>query len=346
MIIDLVDTAIRSGARLKKVADNIGVSARTLIRWRKQEAGGRDRRTGPLTAPGNKLNEKERQQVIDIANSASFRNLSPKQIVPKLADQGIYLASESSFYRILKEQQMMTHRQASKPSTPRRPKEHLATGPCQVWSWDITYLKTPVKGLFFYLYMIVDVWSRKIVAAQVFGEESSDYSSMLLAHACMVHGIAPNKLVLHSDNGGPMKGATMLATMHKLGVMPSFSRPSVSNDNPYSESLFRTMKYRPEYPDKPFATIEQAQSWVDGFLFWYNTQHQHSAIRFVTPDDRHYGKEKQLLNNRRKVYNDARSRHPERWSKQIRNWNPVRTVQLNPEKKDNTKQMNQLKMAA
>ena len=212
--------------------------------------------------------------------------------------------------------------------------------PLQVW--DITYLKTSVKGLFFYLYMILDVWSRKIIAAQVFAEESMEHSSMLLAHACMIHGVRPEELVLHSDNGGPMKGATMLATLHKLGVIPSFSRPSVSNDNPYSESLFRTMKYRPEYPSKPFESIDQAQSWVDGFVFWYNTQHLHSSIRFVSPDDRHYGREQNLLKNRKKVYQKARSRNPNRWSKEIRNWDSVDLVWLNPEKKDDVSPMHRV----
>lgn len=267
MIINLIDKAVESGARLKMAADIMGLSARTIIRWR-QQGNDQDQRKGPLTAPANKLNEQERQQVIDISNSAPFRDLSPNQIVPKLADQGVYLASESTFYRVLKEHKMLTHRQASKPAVTYRPKEHVATGPCQVWSWDITYLQTTVKGFFFYLYMFVDVWSRKIIAAQVFAEESMDHSSMLLAHACMIHGVQPEELVLHSDNGGPMKGATMLATLHKLGVIPSFSRPSVSNDNPFSESLFRTMKYRPEYPSKPFESIDQAQAWVDGFVFW------------------------------------------------------------------------------
>jgi putative transposase len=345
MIINLIDMAVESGARLKKAAAIMGISARTIIRWR-QQSGGQDQRKGPLTAPANKLSEKERQQVLDISNSTPFRDLSPKQIVPKLADQGVYLASESTFYRVLKEHKMLAHRQASKPAVCRRPKQHVATGPCQVWSWDITYLKTSVKGLFFYLYMIVDVWSRKIIAAQVFAEESMDHSAMLLAHACMIHGVQPEELVLHSDNGGPMKGATMLATLHKLGVIPSFSRPSVSNDNPYSESLFRTMKYRPEYPSKPFESIDQAQSWVDGFTFWYNTRHLHSSIRFVTPDDRHYGREEHILNNRRKVYEKARSRNPNRWLKQIRNWNPVYRVCLNPEKKDEVSQMHILKKAA
>jgi len=342
---DLIDKAIASGARLKKAADIIGLSARTIIRWRNQD-GGQDQRKGPLNPPANKLSQKERQQILDVANSAPFRDLSPKQIVPKLADQGIYLASESTFYRVLKEHKMLTHRQASKPAVMNRPKEHVATGPCQVWSWDITYLQSCVKGIFFYLYMIVDVWSRKIIAAQIFDKESMDHSSALLAHACMVHGVQPEELVLHSDNGGPMKGATMLATLHKLGVVPSFSRPSVSNDNPYSESLFRTMKYRPEYPSRPFDNIEQAQAWVDEFVFWYNTQHLHSSIRYVTPDDRHYGREDHILAKRKKVYAKARSQYPNRWSKNIRDWNPVRIVWLNPEKKDETSKTHYLKKAA
>ena len=345
MIMDLIDKAVQSGARLKKAAAMLGLSARTIIRWR-QNRGGQDQRKGPWTTPANKISEQERQQIIKISNSAPFRDLSPNQIVPKLADQGVYLASESTFYRVLKEQKMLTHRQASKPAVSKNPKEHLATGPCQVWSWDITYLKASVRGTFFYLYMIVDVWSRKIIAAQVFVEESMEHSSILLAHACRIYDVQSEELVLHSDNGGPMKGATMLATLHKLGVIPSFSRPRVSNDNPYSESLFRTMKYRPEYPAKPFENIEQAQSWVDGFVFWYNTQHLHSSICFVTPDDRHFGREEHILNNRRNVYEKARRRNPNRWSKKIRNWNPVNQVWLNPEKLDEDSRMNHLKKAA
>ena len=342
MIINLINTAVESGARLNKAAGITGLSARTIIRWRNNN-GGQDNRKGPSTVPANKLNEQEKQQMVDISNSLPFKDLSPKQFVPALADQGMYLASESSFYRVLKEHKMLTHRQASKPAVSHRPKEHVATGPCQLWSWDITYLQTAVRGLFFYLYMVVDVWSRKIVAAQVFAEESMNHSSMLLAQACAIHGVHSEQLVLHSDNGGPMKGATMLATLHKLGVVPSFSRPSVSNDNPYSESLFRTMKYCPEYPSKPFEDIEQAQSRVDGFVFWYNTEHLHSSIRFVTPDDRHFGREEHILASRRIVYDKARERHPNRWSKNIRNWNPVHQVWLNPEKRNDATKMHSLK---
>jgi putative transposase len=331
MILEFIDEAVQSGARLSPAAEIIGLSARTIIRWRRSE-NCRDKRNGPQKAPSNKLSKPERQNLLKVANRPEYRDLSPNQIVPKLADRGIYLASESTFYRVMREEDMVNHREPSKPASSPRPREHLATGPCQVWSWDITYLKSNVKGMFFYLYMIMDVWSRKAVAAKVFEEESMDNSSILFAQACFRHGIQDDQLVLHSDNGGPMKGSTMLATLQRLGVTPSFSRPSVSNDNPYSESLFRTMKYRPEYPSSCFESIEQAQQWVDGFVHWYNTEHLHSSIRFVTPDDRHYGREDQLLSNRHRVYEEAKKRMPDRWSGKTRNWLPEKVVRLNPEK--------------
>lgn len=345
MVLELIDSAVASGARIEQAAAIMGLSARTVMRWRKQD-GGCDKRQGPSTAPANKLTDQEKQQVLDVANSAAFRDMSPKQIVPKLADQGVYIASESSFYRVLKEHEMINHRQRSKPATHHRPNEHMACGPNQVWSWDITYLRSSVRGMFFYLYMFVDVWSRKIIAATVFEQESMDLSARLFTQACFVHGVQPEGLVLHSDNGGPMKGSTMQATLQKLGVIPSFSRPMVSDDNPYSESLFRTMKYRPQYPSGAFESVDQAQGWVDQFVNWYNSCHLHSAIRFVTPDDRHYGREEKILANRRQVYEQARRRHPNRWSRQTRNWNPVRLVWLNPKNRDKLCQGGQLKQAA
>jgi transposase InsO family protein len=272
--------------------------------------------------------------------------MSPNQIVPKLADNGIYLASESTFYRILKEQKMVNHRLDSKPSTKRyRPEEKVASGPCQVWSWDITYLRSPVKGSFYYLYMFIDVWSRKIMAAQVFDEESMELSAELFTRTCFVHGVQPNRLILHSDNGGPMKGSTMLATLQQLGVVPSFSRPKVSDDNPYSESLFRTMKYRPNYPGSAFQSLEQAQSWVDDFACWYNTVHLHSSISFTTPDDRHYGRDKNILRRRHDIYEKARQQKPQRWSRSTRNWDQIEIVRLNPECENSAGQKQQLKEA-
>lgn len=336
MILDLIGEAIKSGARLSPAAKTIGLSARAVIRWRRSNDC-IDKRKGPQKAPRGKLSSQEQHRILKIANSPEYRDLSPKQIVPKLADMGLYLASESTFYRILRKEKQVNHREASRPASSPRPREHVATGPCQVWSWDITYLKTNINGMFLYLYMIMDVWSRKIVAARVLEKECMGHSAVLFSQACWWHGVGPDQLVLHSDNGGPMKGATMLATMQKLGVAASFSRPSVSNDNPFSESLFRTMKYRPEYPSRPFASIEEAQRWVDAFVDWYNTEHLHSAIRFVTPDDRHYGRESQILAERRLVYEEARSRMPNRWSQEIRNWDPVKVVRLNPVKASDSK---------
>jgi transposase InsO family protein len=271
--------------------------------------------------------------VLDVVNSAPFRDLSPNQIVPRLADEGLYLASESTIYRILRAEGQLAHRGRTKPPTQRggaASREHTATGPCQVWSWDITYLKTPVRGMFYYLYLIMDVWSRKIVGWEVYEVESAECSAALFTEACRAERMDPFGVVLHADNGGPMKGATMVATLERLGVLASFSRPGVSNDNPFSESLFRTLKYRPEYPTKPFASLEAARSWVAGFVRWYNTQHLHSAIRFITPEDRHAGREEAILAARHAVYERARSERPERWSGASRNWDPINEVHLNP----------------
>jgi transposase InsO family protein len=336
MILRHVDEAVASGARLSKACAVIGLSSRTIERWKGFPEGGSDRREGPKTRPKNQLPLQEREEVLRILNSPAYRNQSPSQIVPALADQGVYVASESTLYRILREEKLNTHRSASKPQQHTKPREHVALGPNQVWTWDITYLRGPVAGTFFYLYLIVDIFSRKIVGRSVREEESSEYAALLVDEACQREGIRKDTLVLHQDNGSPMKGAMLKATLEKLGVMSSYSRPHVCDDNPYSESLFRTLKYRPEYPTKPFESIEAARNWVEGFVQWYNTEHRHSAIRFVTPEQRHNGEEKEILAYRHSVYEIARQKHPERWSGKTRNWEPIEKVFLNPEDPCNT----------
>ena len=331
MILELIDETVTAGARQFKVCELLELDERTVQRWR-TDGGGEDRRRGPNTAPGNKLSYAEREQVLQTVNSREFRDQSPNQIVPKLASQGEYLASESTIYRILHEEDQLKHREKSRPPTKRhKPDEFVAVGPNEVWSWDITYLKSSVLGMFFYLYMVVDVWSRKIVAWEVHEEESAEHASRLLSEAYRREGVSPGSLTVHSDNGSPMKGATLLATLQRLGVATSFSRPSVSNDNPYSESLFRTMKYRPAYPSGAFESIDAAREWVAAFVRWYNTEHLHSSIRFVTPDDRHSGRDLAILELRHEIYEGARARHPERWSGNTRNWNPITEVALNPD---------------
>lgn len=329
MTIDLVNEAVEAGARREVACEVIGLCARTLERWR----GGKleDERRGPKSAPANKLTAEERAEVLAIVNAPRFRDLSPNQIVPLLADEKRYVASESTMYRILREEELLKHRGPMKAPVRRRPNAHVATGPNQVWSWDITYLKSPIRGVFFYLYMIVDVWSRKVVGWEVHDVENADLAAALFEETCIVLRVNPRGIVLHADNGGPMKGSTMVATLERLGVLPSFSRPHVSDDNPYSEALFRTLKYRPEFPSKPFVDVTAARAWVTSFVRWYNGTHLHSGVRFVTPDARHAGKDATILAQRHAVYESARTKNPSRWTSSTRNWNPVDEVYLNPD---------------
>lgn len=320
------------GARQSKSCEIMGISARTLQRWKAPE-NENDNRLNSKCMPSNKLSELEKQRIIRTCNLPEYASLSPSKIVPTLADKGIYIASESTIYRVLKEEKQLNHRLKSKPKrSQNKPKALIATGPNKVYSWDITYLPTAVRGGFYYLYLVMDVYSRKIVGWQVYEQESSALAADLMTDICQRENINRDQVTLHSDNGSPMKGATMLATLQELGVTPSFSRPLVSNDNPYSESLFRTLKYRPEYPEKAFDDLAAARSWVDGFTLWYNYDHLHSAIKFVTPVQRHTGQDIDRLINRRAVYEAAKMRHPKRWSGNIRNWDHIGDVHLNPVK--------------
>jgi len=334
--VELIKEVINAGASCKAACKWLKISPRTYRRWTQADdikTDGRPNAERP--EPANKLTAEERQQILDICNLAPWQSLPPSQIVPALADQGHYIASESSFYRILREAGQLHHRsKAQPPRKVRKPNAYQATGPNQVWSWDITYLATTIAGRFLRLYLIMDIYSRKIVGWEIHENETAEHAAVLIRKACLAEGIAPDRLVLHADNGSPMKGATMLATLQKLGVVPSFSRPSVSNDNPYSESLFGTMKYTPAYPSKPFENLEGARQWVSEFVYWYNEAHRHSGIRFVTPAQRHSGEENSLLAKRKAVYEAARQRHPERWSQETRNWEPVGAVWLNPDKSD------------
>jgi len=332
-LLEWIGLAVSGGARLNKACGIIGLSTRTLQRWRHSEELQADGRLTRTFTPANKLSAAERAQVIATANCEEFKQLTPHQIVPRLAERGEYIASESTFYRILKAENQLTHRHASQAPRPvSKPKALSATAPNQLYSWDITYLATAVKGQFFYLYLFMDIFSRKIVGWQVYAEENSVYAADVIRDICRREGIAEGQVILHSDNGSPMKGATMLATLQQLGVMPSLSRPSVSNDNPYSEALFKTLKYRPEYPLQPFSTLAEARTWVVDFVAWYNLDHRHSSIQFVTPEQRHNGEDQAILNIRKATYSAAKEAKPVRWSKAIRNWKWQAEVFLNPDK--------------
>lgn len=328
--VELINEAREAGARLGSACKTMGITARTCQRWTRDGDVREDLRpTADRPAPPNKLTPEEERRVLDICHEKAYASLPPSQIVPRLADQGIYVASESSFYRVLHRADEQHHRgRTRKPKSAGLPKGHCATGPNQVWSWDITWLKAPVRGTFFYLYMMMDIFSRKIVGWEVHPVESAELGAMLLQKAVLAEGCMSASIALHADNGSPQKGFTMKAKMEALGVSPSYSRPRVSNDNPYSESLFRTAKYRPEYPEV-FETIEAARKWGMTFVRWYNEDHRHSAIRYVTPAQRHRREETNILARRDRVYQDAKARHPERWAQKTRNWEPVGDVWLN-----------------
>ncbi|MDK2126231.1 IS3 family transposase [Parachitinimonas caeni] len=335
------EAAVTAGARRQVVCAELTISLRTMERWIADGVIKADARTTTARpCPVNALTPEERAEVLAVCNSAEFASLPPGQIVPRLADRGRYLASESTFYRVLRAANQQNRRGRSQP--PRHhapPATHVATGPRQVWSWDITYLPSSVRGKYYYLYLIEDLYSRKTVGWEVHEQECGSKAAVLLQRTTWRESCLNRPLVLHSDNGAPMKSATLLNKMYELGVVPSRGRPRVSNDNPYSESLFRTLKYCPQWPAAGFSSLEAARTWVHGFVEWYNQEHRHSRIRFVTPAERHEGKDKMILAKRHELYQAARQRHPERWSRNTRNWQIIGAVTLNPQQGNDTERM-------
>lgn len=330
-VVSLIQEAIQSGARQQQACDVLELSSRTYQRWIKAGVVSDGRITTKQPTPANKLSDDERQQILEVCNTTPYSQLPPYQIVPRLADQGIYLASESSFYRILKAANQLTHRGTINIKTKTNKVRHFtATRPNQVWSWDITYLPSRVIGQHYYLYMIEDIYSRKVVGWEVHDKESGDHAAILLERSVWAEKTVKSQLVLHSDNGGPMKSIVLRAKLQELGVASSYSRPRVSNDNPYSEALFRTVKYHPRWPSEGFAHLDDARLWVKAFVQWYNHDHRHSRIKFVTPQQRHTGEDIKLLRKRHRLYNKMLKLHPERWSTTTRNWQHVPTVELNP----------------
>ena len=296
---------------------------RTVRNWEKK--GTLDKRKGATRRVANKLTQEEADILIKTACKKCFYDLTPYEIVPILAEEGIYIASVSTFYRVLNAAGLIKHRGKNKKSTIHTPIELKATGSNQLLSWDITYLKTIIRGYFYYLYMIIDVWSRLIVGWEIHTEERGELAKELFKKICREREL--KDAILHSDNGGPMRSATIASALEILGVIQSFSRPRVSNDNAYSESLFKTLKYTAGYP-KAFSSIEKAKEWMEKFEVWYNTEHRHSGIGYVTPMQRHTGEDIEIFEKRNKVYEVARVKNPERWSKKIKEWSKTSVVYL------------------
>ena len=310
------------------------MSLRTYRRWYQNETIHEDQRPIALRPePSNKLSEEERQAILVVCNQPEYANLPPTQIVPTLLDKGEYIASESTYYRVLaKAGQLRSRGRQRSRQKAAKPTSYTATKSNQVYTWDITYLPSGVHGQFYYLYLIEDIYSRKIVGYEVHERECGELASQLLQRTVMREQCFNQPLVLHSDNGSPMKSLTFKAKMEELGIISSYSRPRVSDDNPYVESLFRTLKYVPSWPKKGFKSLDLSRAWVDSFVHWYNTEHKHSRLNYVTPSERHSGKDAAILSHREKVLSAHRSKKPERWSKNIRNCQPIGAVHLNPER--------------
>lgn len=338
-IIELIKEARATGSRLKHCCEVIGIAQRTYERWLTFGETNEDKRQSAERNPKNKLSSEEYNSILKVVNLPEYADLPPSQIVPSLADKGIYIASESTIYRILRNENLQNHRGRSKvPGKTKMPETHIATVPNRVWTWDITYLNTGIRGNYYKLYMIMDIFSRKIVGWEVWEDESGEHASELVEKAVVAEGTRRSSLVLHSDNGSPMKASTLKAKLEMLGVAASYSRPRVSNDNPYSEALFRTCKYRTDYPVEGFKDITEARKWVMTFVNWYNHVHYHSGIKFLTPASRHIGTSEKIIERRKKVYKAAKMLHPERWSKGIRNWDLPEFVALNPVKDNKQRQ--------
>jgi putative transposase len=327
-ILDFVNFYVLLGiVRLSVLCRYIGVSERTIQRWNLN--GVDDKRKGAPKSVVRKLSESEREELYRIACSAEYTDLNPHEIYNSLLDKGIYLASESSFYRVLRDYNAVIHRRETKEGTSRkRPDELTATAKNQVWMWDITWLKTDVQGIYLYAYVIEDLYDRSVVGWSIHEHESDEHAKALFESVTQKEHASPQ--FVHSDNGNAMKGITLVAFYYRLGIVPCFSRPRVSDDNPFIEAFFKTLKYTCGYP-KFFTSINHARKWFADFINWYNTSHMHSALQYVTPFQKRAGKHHLIYENRNRVLAEARQKHPSRWgSRETRTYKVQAAETLNP----------------
>jgi len=305
-------------AAAEQLGQTIGVAAacRSLPVSRSQVYRARQPKTSSPSwgAPGRALSAEERAQVRDVLNSERFQDQAPRQVYARLLDEGQYLCHWRTMYRILADHQEVCERRRQRRHVTYIKPELLATAPNEVWSWDITQLKGPVKWYYFYLYVILDVFSRYVVGWMVAEQESAQLAEILVRETCTKQGIQPDQLTLHSDRGSPMKSKVVTQLLTDMGIIKSHSRPHVSDDNPYSEAHFKTLKYRPDYPDR-FADLEHARQWGRSTIFWYNNEHYHSALGLLTPASVHYGQAEVILAQRQQVLQATYATHPDRFVK-------------------------------
>ena len=326
MLCETIRDGVEHGARVAPLCDALGVHPRTYARW---SANPIDRRKGCRKRNIRALTDDERQQIITVCTSERFRDTTPGEIVAILAEEGTYIASERTFYRVLKAEGLLHHRTNSRPARrAHQPPELKATGPDQVYTWDITWIPSYVNGLFWYCYAVIDVWTREIVGWSVHHTESEEHARSLFESIRRTHNLKGTWV--HSDNGNPMRGATFAVWLATMGMFLSHSRPLVKNDNPYIEAFFRTLKYHASYPGR-FRTIEESRDWMGDFIDWYNTTHRHSGLGYITPTQRRAGDDLKLFAKRNQTLRAAFALHPERFPKTGPiQWASRRVVYLNP----------------
>ena len=287
----------------------LGITLRSVQNWRRY--GFVDRRKGSARHVEHRLTDKEEQEFYQIANSKRFRDMTPAQIVATLASERMYVASVSTLYRILRKRKALEHRRESKkPRTHRPARTYNVTAPDQVYTWDITWIKTDVRGIFLYAYTIIDLYDRSIVGWAIEKTESDEHATRLFRRLVRDRNVLPE--IVHADNGHPMRGVTLAVFLDSLMISRSHSRPRCSNDNAHIESYHKTMKYTVGYP-KVFTSIDHARSWYADFVHWYNTAHLHSALGYVTPHQRRTGEADQIYATRNEIIARARERNPLRW---------------------------------
>ena len=322
----MVKEANTSGARLVKACDALEISISTFERWRKGKT--RDIRKGAPKTVSRKLLPEERQSIIAISCSNEYKDDNPYKIVASLLTKGNYIASESTFYRVLREEGLVKHRGNTRPGrSHNKPPELVATGPNQVWTWDITWLRSDIRGIFYFAYTIIDIWDRSIVKWSIHDREDDEYARELFQAAFEENGY-PNVFV-HSDNGNPMKGMSLMALFYDLGISNSYSRPRVSDDNPFIEAWFKTLKSHVSYPGK-FKSIVDARIWFADFVHTYNGSHCHSGLHYLTPMQVRNGEYRNIARNRNETMKKAFLKNPLRWSNGVKQLPEKYVVYLNP----------------
>lgn len=268
----------------------------------------------PRPTPAHALSEAERSKVREVLNSPRFMDQAPRQVYARLLDEGIYLCHWRTMYRILNDHAEVHERRHVRKHPVYKKPELLATSPNQVWSWDITALRGPAKWMNYPLYTVLDIYSRYVVGWMIAEVESSELAKQLIAEITHKQAIQTDQLILHADNGAPMRGKPLSQLLLDLGITRSHNRPYTSDDNPFSEAQFKTMKYRPDYPDR-FDSLNEARQWARRFFDWYNHQHYHSGLNLLTPASVHYGEHEAIKQQRQTVMNIAYQVHPTRFVK-------------------------------